>query len=80
MGPDTGVLVTIVREDPIRVSFPLTDRAYISWRQAGLGGDAPGLRMRLVLPDGSDYKGQGTWDFDDNEMSKETATIMMPRV
>lgn len=77
VSPAKGALARIVQVDPIRVSFPLTDRAYISWRQAGLGGDAPGLRMRLVLPDGSDYKGQGTWDFDDNEMSKETATIMM---
>ncbi len=77
VSPAKGALARIVQVDPIRVSFPLTDRAYISWRQAGLGGDAPGLRMRLVLPDGSDYKGRGTWDFDDNEMSKETATIMM---
>jgi membrane fusion protein (multidrug efflux system) len=33
--------------------------------------------MRLILPDGSEYGEQGTWDFDDNEMSKDTATIIM---
>ena len=33
--------------------------------------------MRLVLPDGSEYDGLGEWAFDDNTMSKETATIIM---
>ena len=28
-------------------------------------------------PDGSEYREAGTWDFDDNEMSKDTATIIM---
>ena len=29
------------------------------------------------LPDGSEYGEEGKWDFDDNEMSKDTATIIM---
>ena len=33
--------------------------------------------MRLILPDGSEYDREGTWDFDDNQMSRETASIMM---
>ena len=33
--------------------------------------------MRLLLPDGSEYDQEGAWDFDDNQMSKETASIMM---
>ena len=33
--------------------------------------------MRLVLPDGSEYDREGSWDFDDNQMSRETASIMM---
>ena len=33
--------------------------------------------MRLVLPDGSEYGEEGKWDFDDNAMSKDTATIIM---
>src|SRR5574344_2311238 len=77
VSPSKGALAHIVQVDPIRVSFPLTDRAYIAWRQAGVKNESSNLRMRLILPDGSDYQGQGTWDFDDNEMSKETATIMM---
>ena len=77
VAPSKGSLARIVQIDPIRVTFPLTDRAYIGWRAAMKKGKAPDHRMRLLLPDGSEYAGEGTWDFDDNEMSKDTATIIM---
>lgn len=74
-----GALARIVQVDPIRVSFPLTDRAYVAWRQAErqnkFGGNDH--RMRLILPDGSTYDREGAFDFDDNQMSLTTATIMM---
>ena len=72
-----GPLARIVQIDPIRVSFPLTDRKYVAWRIAQQKGVAPDYRMRLILPDGSEYDGLGEWAFDDNTMSKETATIIM---
>ena len=72
-----GALAKIVQIDPIRVSFPLTDRAYISWRQSQRAGDSKAFRLRLILPDGSEYDQEGKWDFDDNQMSRETASIMM---
>ena len=77
VAPSKGALARIVQIDPIRVSFPLTDRAYIGWRTALKKGKAPNYRMRLILPDGSEYGEEGKWDFDDNAMSKETATIIM---
>ena len=77
VAPSKGALARIVQIDPIRVSFPLTDRAYVGWRAALKKGKAPDYRMRLVLPDGSIYSGEGKWDFDDNEMSRDTATIIM---
>ena len=77
VSPSKGSLARIVQIDPIRVSFPLTDRAYVGWRAAQLKGSAPDYRLRLMLPDGSEYKDLGAWAFDDNTMSKETATIIM---
>ena len=77
VAPSKGALARIVQIDPIRVSFPLTDRAYIGWRTALKKGNAPDYRMRLILPDGSEYGEEGKWDFDDNEMSRNTATIIM---
>ena len=77
VSPSKGALARIVQIDPMRVSFPITDRAYIAWRSAQLRGDAPDYRLRLILPDGSEYREFGAWAFDDNTMSKETATIIM---
>ena len=77
VSPSKGALSKIVQVDPIRISFPLTDRAYVAWRSAQLKGAAPDYRLRLLLPDGSEYSGLGEWAFDDNTMSKETATIIM---
>ena len=77
VAPSKGALAKIVQIDPIRVSFPLTDRAYIAWRQEQRKGTDKAFRMRLLLPDGSEYDKEGSWDFDDNQMSLETASIMM---
>ncbi len=77
VAPSKGALARIVQIDPIRVTFPLTDRAYIAWREAQKTGTATQYRMRLILADGSAYEQEGVWDFDDNQMSKETATIQM---
>ena len=77
VAPSKGPLAHIMQVDPIRVTFPLTDRAYVGWRAAVKKNKTPDYRMRLVLPDGSAYGEEGKWDFDDNEMSKDTATIIM---
>ena len=77
VSPSKGALARIIQTNPMRVSFPLTDRAYVGWRSAQLKGSAPDYRLRLLLPDGSEYKQEGAWAFDDNTMSKETATIIM---
>ena len=59
VAPLKGALAKIVQIDPMRVSFPLTDRAYIAWRQAQKKGTALDSRMRLILPDGTTAKARG---------------------
>jgi membrane fusion protein (multidrug efflux system) len=77
VAPSKGELARIVQIDPMRVSFPLTDRAYVAWRRAQEEGRSDESRLRLVLADGSVYAKEGKWEFDDNAMSLETATIQM---
>lgn len=77
VAPSKGALARIVQIDPVRVTFPLTDRSYIAWRRAKEEGKASDYRLRLVLADGSIYNHEGVWAFDDNAMSLETATIQM---
>ena len=78
VAPSKGALAHIMQVDPIRVTFPLTDRAFIAWREAQKGdGRGDDVRTRLLLPDGSEYEGEGKFDFDDNQMNRDTATIIM---
>ena len=79
VAPSKGALAHIMQVDPIRVTFPLTDRAFVELREAQRNGRNVNdeVRTRLVLPNGDIYAGEGVYDFDDNQMSRETATIIM---
>ena len=77
VAPSKGPLAHIMQVDPIRVTFPLTDRAFVAWREAQSKGQQSNVRTRLLLPNGAEYEGEGRFDFDDNQMSRETATIIM---
>ena len=80
VAPSKGVLARIVQLDPVRVSFPMTDRAWLRRREEAvrLGADpAQVRRIRLVLPHGAVYPDCGSWAFEDNEMSAETATLQL---
>ena len=50
VGPDTGVLVTVVREDPIRVTFPVTQRELLRVRRAGTDVSSDAVQVRVRLP------------------------------
>ena len=80
VSPSKGALARIVQTDPVRVCFPITDRAYLDWsRNAEHRGARVGdtRRLRLRLADGSIYGFNGKWEFSDNEMSAETATLII---
>lgn len=72
VAPTKGALARVVQTDPVRVTFPITDREYLAWR-----AERDELRVRLKLADGSLCADEGAWDFDDNEMSASTATMMV---
>ena len=85
VAPSKGALARIVQVDPIRVTYPMTDRDYVAWRTARQEGKGAARRSRLLLPgmEGDQFYThggkvvEGRWAFDDNTMSKETATIIM---
>lgn len=77
VGPDTGVLVTIVREDPIRVSFPVTQRELLRVRQAGADLQQDGLRVRARLPDGTLMDTSGRLEFIDVAANRSTDSVLV---
>ena len=69
-----------MQTDPIRVTFPITDKDYGAWQSAAeKGGRAlsDSRRLRLRLADGSLYSHEGGIDFGDNKVDRETATVVM---
>lgn len=77
VGPDTGVLVTVVREDPIRVSFPVTQRELLRVRQAGPNMPQDGIRVRARLPDGSLMEPAGRLEFVDVAANRSTDSVLV---
>jgi membrane fusion protein (multidrug efflux system) len=64
VGPDAGVLATVVRQDPIRVGFTVTQRELIRVRrERGDATDPSHAVVRLRLADGSPYEEPGQLDF-----------------
>jgi membrane fusion protein, multidrug efflux system len=73
VSPDSGVLATVVSENPIRVLFPVTQRELLEARRSGgTGGD--NIVARLRLADGSIYKETGKIDFLDVTVDSKTDT------
>ncbi len=78
VGPDSGVLATIVQLNPIWVSFPVSDRDYLELqRKSGGNPTLSALVPTIRLVDDSVYPHPGKIDFQDNRVDKATGTIML---
>lgn len=75
VGPETGVLVTIVRDDPIRVSFPVTQRELLRVRRQGGSGD--GTQVLVRLPDGTMMDTVGRLEFLDVTANRSTDSVLV---
>jgi membrane fusion protein, multidrug efflux system len=76
VGPDSGVLATIVSEDPIYVTFPVSSRVILDVRQQAVQAGKPDqFVVRAQLPDGATYAHPGTVNFLDIEADQTTDTI-----
>jgi membrane fusion protein (multidrug efflux system) len=71
VGPDSGVLATVVSEHPMRVQFPVTQRELMEARRDGQT-DGSGVVVQLRLADGSFYKEKGKLDFIDVTVDPKT--------
>jgi membrane fusion protein, multidrug efflux system len=74
VGPDSGVLARIVSQDPIYVTFPVSQRRLLEYRRErnDTGRDPV---VRVTLPDGSVYEHPGAVDFVDVQVDQSTDTV-----
>jgi membrane fusion protein, multidrug efflux system len=70
VGPDSGVLATVVQSDSVRILFPVTQREMLEARRQG--GSAQSLLVRARLADGTLYDQEGRVDFLDVQVDPRT--------
>jgi membrane fusion protein, multidrug efflux system len=76
VGPDSGTLATIVSEDPIYVTFPVSSRIILEVRQQAIAAGKPNeFVVRAQLPDGTTYAHPGNVNFLNIEADQSTDTI-----
>ncbi len=76
--PTSGILATIVSQDPMYVVFPVPVRTVLSLRQrfAATGGLGTAV-VKIRLPNGELYGQAGKLDFIDNTVSASTDTMTL---
>lgn len=75
VGPNTGDLVLIVSQDPIYVTFPVSQREFLRIKQEGGEATRDSLTVKLKFADGSPYDHDGKIDFVDVTVNRGTDTI-----
>jgi membrane fusion protein (multidrug efflux system) len=77
VGPESGVLAIIVSQDPMHVSFPVSQREFLRFQEAGQGMDTSRLKVRLRFADGAPYNHIGQIDFVDVTVDRSTDTVLV---
>ncbi len=77
VSPSTGVLATIVSQDPIYVSFQASEADVVEYRKrvAASTDQDPHVTVHIRLPDGSIYAQPGLTNFLDVQVHPDTDTI-----
>ena len=77
VGPDTGPLTLIVSQDPMYVSFPVSQREFLQAQTGGHSLSAAGAKVRVKFSDGTIYKEEGTITFVDVSVDRTADTILV---
>jgi membrane fusion protein (multidrug efflux system) len=75
IGPDSGVLATVVTLDPIRVVFSISERTYIEVQKRRNNGSGQQMVPRIRLANGELYEPEGEFQFADNRVDPSTGTV-----
>jgi len=79
INPASGVLATIVSQDPVYVLFPVSVRDLEIIREARRheDGGLAKIDIRIRLSSGQDYPHRGVWNLTDPQVDQQTDTLIM---
>lgn len=75
VSPDSGVLTTIVSQDPMYAVFPVSQREFLALRAEGKPVDRNSIGVTLRFSDNSVYNQKGRINFVDVSVDKLTDTV-----
>jgi membrane fusion protein (multidrug efflux system) len=77
VGPESGPLTVIVSQDPMYVTFPVSQREFLRLQQVGQQLDVTKLKAGLRFADLSKYDQEGTVNFVDVTVNRTTDTVLV---
>lgn len=76
VSPESGSLTIIVSQDPMYVTFPVSQREFLRLQQSGREVDTKSIKVRLRYSDGSFYDQTGELNFLDVTVDRTTDTVI----
>ncbi|MBZ9938923.1 efflux RND transporter periplasmic adaptor subunit [Mesorhizobium sp. BR1-1-16] len=77
VGPDSGVLTTIVSQDPMFVSMPISQREFLTLKSSDRMTSAGALSVLIRFSDGTAYDLPGKIDFVDVSVDRATDSVLV---
>ncbi|MFO1116067.1 MAG: efflux RND transporter periplasmic adaptor subunit [Beijerinckiaceae bacterium] len=77
VGPNSGVLTMIVSQDPMYVTFPVSQRDFLRVQKSGQSVDTKAIKAKIYFSDGSAYDQVGSLDFVDVTVDRTTDTVLV---
>lgn len=78
VSPDSGVLVTIVSRDPMYVTFPVSQKEFLTVeREAARSQAGDAMKVKIRFSDGSLYGETGKINFIDTKVNRETDSVLV---
>jgi membrane fusion protein, multidrug efflux system len=76
VGPDSGVLTMIVSQNPMYVTFPVSQREFLRVQESGRQVEVENIKVWLKFSDGATYREPGQINFVDVTVDRATDTVI----
>jgi membrane fusion protein (multidrug efflux system) len=76
VGPESGSLTLIVSQDPMYVTFPVSQRDLLQAQLGGRKDKIKDVKIKIRFADGSSYNQEGSINFIDVSVNRSTDTVI----
>ena len=77
VGPSSGVLTVIVSQDPMHVTFPVSQREFLNLQASGKQVNPEDIEVKIRFANGVTYNQVGTISFVDVMVDRATDTVLV---